>query len=242
VSQSGIAKQTFRPKEFDMRSVFLSSVLLPALIVLTLSPAVAQTGEQSPLLSLGNPGFAAPGANAPGQSASPQRNQADHVFLIQAAIGGLAEVQLAQLADQKSQNDGVRDFAEGMIRDHSQANEALSHLVQNGDAQPQLDAENRQVYGSLDTLTGPAFDIEYLRTQVQNHQRMALLAQYVIGSGADPGMRQFATDVLPNIFMHLVAARELLERVSAENPQIAAAPPRTVSGMPTPQTPRPLSN
>ena len=224
-----------------MRSVFLSPLLMPALIAFFPPLASAQTGQGPPSLSLGNPGFAAPGANSPGQSASVQPNQADHVFLIQAAIGGLAEVQLAQLAEQKSRDDGVRDFARRMIRDHSQANEALSRL-HGSNAQPQLDAEHRQVYGGLDGLTGPAFDIEYLRVQVQDHQRMAQLAEYEIGSGADPDVQQFAADVLPKIFMHLSAARALLERVSAQNPQIAAAPPRTVSGMPTPQTPRPLAN
>jgi putative membrane protein len=225
-----------------MPSVFLPSVLVPALIVLALSPAAAQTSERAPLLSLGNPGFAAPGANSPGQPASPQPNQADHVFLIQATLGGLAEVQLAQLADQKSRDDGVRDFARRMIREHSQANEMLSRLSHSGDAQPQLDSESRQVHSGLNSLSGPAFDVEYLRVQVQDHQRMAQLAEYEIGSGADPNVQQFAADVLPKIFMHLSAARDLLARVSAQNPQIAAAPPRSVSGMPTPHTPRPLSN
>jgi putative membrane protein len=164
------------------------------------------------------------------------------VFLIQAALGGLAEVQLAQLAEQHSQNDGVRDFARRMIRDHSQANETLGRLFHGTAAQPQLDTEHHQVYSGLSALSGPAFDIEYLRAQVQDHQRMAQMAEYEIGSGADPDVQQFAADVLPKIFMHLSAARDLLERVSAQNPQIAAAPPRSVSGMPTPQTPRPLSN
>ena len=230
-----------------MRFMFPSSALLSsALIVLSLGQAAAQTNEKPgrPSLSFGNPGFAAPGTDGPGQPPSPRPNQADHVFLMQAALGGLAEVRLAQLADQKSGNDDVRGFARRMIQSHSQANNELSKLVPGGNTSGQSlsDAEDRQVFSGLAALSGPEFDIEYLRVQVQAHQRMAQLAEYEIGSGADPNAQLFAADMLPNIFAHLLAARELLQRISAQNPQISAAPPRVVSGMPTPQTPRAISN
>jgi hypothetical protein len=66
--------------------------------------------------------------------------------------------------------------------------------------------------------------------------------QYEIGSGEDAQVRRFASDALPRLFVHLATARDLLDQISRQNPQIAAAPPTKVSGMPTPQTPRPLSN
>ncbi len=219
--------------------------LSSALIVVGPGLVTGQTnGPSSPSLSLGNPGFAAPGADAPGRPSSAQRNQADLVFLMQAALGGHAEIQLAQLADQKSRDDAVRDFARRMMKDHSQANSALGSLIHGGNptGEPQPDAESRQVYSGLNALTGPEFDIEYLRVQVQDHQRMAQLAEYEIGSGSDSEVRQFAADMLPKVFSHLSSARDLLQRVSAQNPKIAAAPPRTVTGMPAPQTPRSVSN
>jgi putative membrane protein len=109
-------------------------------------------------------------------------------------------------------------------------------------APDQLDAEHRHARNGLLSLSGPEFDIEYLRMQVQNHQRMAQLLQYEIGSGKDAQIRDFASGALPKVFVHLTMARELLDQVSRQNPQAAAEPPRKVSGMPTPQTPRPLSN
>jgi putative membrane protein len=218
-----------------MRLFPLLVFLSPAFIIL--GPGLA-TGQISPSLSLGNPGFAAPGRP------SSQRNQADLVFLMQAVFGGHAEIQLAQLADQKSQDDAVRDFARRTIQDHSQADSALRSLIQgdNPTSKLQPDAESRQVYSGLKALIGPEFDIEYLRVQVQDHQRMAQLAEYEIGSGADSEVQHFAAEMLPKIFSHLSSARDLLQRVSAQNPQIAAVPPRTVTGMPAPQTPRSVSN
>jgi putative membrane protein len=164
--------------------------------------------------------------------------------LIAAALGGLAEIDLAHLADQKTQNDRVREFARRMIEDHTPANMRLGSLAGADEIliPRQLDAEHRQVSDSLGTLTGPDFDIEYLRAQVQDHQRMVQLLEYEIGSGEDTELQQFAADMLPNIFKHLHLARDLLASVSAQNPSRAALPPHTVSGMPTPQTPRPPEN
>lgn len=227
-----------------MRRLFVSS----ALLLLASIPAIAQSTEKphTPTLSIGNPGFAAPGTKeqAPGVPAPHQTNVADQVFVIRATLGGAAEIELARLAEQKARNDGVREFARHMIRDHSRADDALSRLAEgNGIAVPEeLDAKQREIGDGLSRLSGPEFDIEYMRVQMQNHQRMAQLMEYVIGSGENPQVQGFAAATLPTVYMHLALARDLLDQISRQNPQVAAAPPSEVSGMPTPQTPRPLAN
>jgi putative membrane protein len=227
-----------------MRLLFVVS----ALMLLAMIPAIAQSTAQSntPTLGLYNPGFAAPGTKeqAPGVPAPHQPNVADQVFVIRATLGGAAEIELARLAEQRTGNDGVREFARHMFRDHSRADNTLSRLAErDGISVPEeLDEKHQHVRDGLSRLNGPEFDIEYLRLQVQNHQRMAQLMEYVIGSGEDAQVQAFAAATLPTVFKHLAMARALLEEVSRQNPQVAAAPPRAVSGMPTPQTPRPLSN
>jgi len=227
-----------------MRRLFVSS----ALMLLALTPAMAQSTEKP---TYPNPWDRQPGlcrtgdegAN-PGVLAPHLTNVPDPVFVIRATLGGAAEIELARLAEQKTRNDAVRDFARHMIRDHSQADNALSRLAE-ADGIPlpeEPDAKQREIRDGLSRLSGPEFDIEYLRVQVQNHQRMAQLMEYVIGSGEDAQVQGFAAATLPTVFKHLTMARDLLDRVSVQNPQVAAAPPRTVSGMPTPQTPRPLAN
>ena len=227
-----------------MRHLFVSS----ALTLLALTPSIAQSTEESnaPTLGIGNPGFAAPGTKeqAPGVPAPHQPNVPDQVFVIRATLGGAAEIELARLAEHKTRNDAVREFARHMFSDHSRADNTLSRLAErDGISVPEeLDAKHQHVRDGLSRLSGPEFDIEYLRVQVQNHQRMAQLMEYVIGSGEDAQVQAFATATLPKVFMHLAMARELLDQVSRQNPQVAAAPPRAVTGMPTPQTPRPVSN
>jgi len=227
-----------------MRRLFVSL----ASTLLALTPAIAQSTEKphAPTLSIGNPGFAAPGTKeqAPGVPAPHQTNAPDQVFVIRATLGGAAEIELARLAEQQTRSDAVREFARHMIRDHSRADSALSRLAEgNGIPVPEeLDAKQREISEGLSRLSGPEFDIEYLRVQVQNHQRMAQLMEYVIGSGENPQVQGFAAATLPTVYMHLALARDLLDQASRQNPQVAAAPPRLVSGMPTPQTPRPLAN
>jgi putative membrane protein len=227
-----------------MRLLFASS----ALMLLALTAAIAQSTQKphSAPPAIGNRGFAAPGTKeqAPGVSAPHQANLPDQAFVIRAARGGAAGIELARLAEQKTRSDPVRQFARQLIRDHSQANDALGKLAEEDGvtAPDQLDAEHRHVRDALGSLAGPEFDIEYLRMQVQNHQRMAQLLEYEIGSGADAQVRDFASGALPKVFVHLAMARDLLDQISRQNPQVAAAPPRKVSGMPAPQTPRASSN
>ena len=223
-----------------MRLPFVSS----ALTVLTLTSAIAQsTDKPHNPAPPHNPGFAAPGANErnPGATPAPhQANSADQVFIIDATRANHAETRLARLAEQNADSESVREFARQMIRGHKRTNDALNSLTE-GEGIPdsdQPDPERRQIYDALSNLSGPEFDIEYLRTQVQAHQRMAQLLQYEIGSGSDAEVQRFASGALPRIFIHLAKAQQLLDRVSVRNLQIAAAPPRKLSGMPTQQTPR----
>ena len=220
-----------------MRALLLSTTF--ALLV-SLTPAAAQVGDAKNL-GIGNPGGTTPGApqQAPAVPAPHQPNQADRMFIIAASLGGTAEVNLGKLAEQKTQNNSVKTFAQRMVHDHSDANAALAKLSEADHVVvDQPDPEHKQIYDGLSGLNGPEFDIEYLRAQVQDHQRAVQLLEYEIGSGEDADVQRLAAQLLPTVFMHLEMAKDILAQTSAQNPKIAAEPPK-VTGMPTPQTPRP---
>ncbi len=237
-----------------MRLAFTSS----ALTVLVLASALAQSPERPRVPAPSpNPGAAAPGAreqNAGGgrtqnDGATSPPHQAsldapDRTFLARVTRRGIAEVEMARLAEQKASSPAVREFARQMVMDHEQTNRSLRALAEGETpaAPDQADAEYRQARDALGRLSGAEFDIEFLRLQVQAHQRMATLMEYEIGSGRDAQVQRLASSTLPGIFTHLAIARQLLDQTSMQNPQIAGAPPRKVSGMPTPQTPRANAN
>src|SRR5690349_13091189 len=79
-----------------------------------------------------NPGGQQPSSNPSAtdqavttNSQSAALNPDDRSFVEKAAVGGKAEVELGQLALQKAQNDQVKQFAQRMVTDHSQANSEL---------------------------------------------------------------------------------------------------------------------
>ena len=63
-------------------------------------------------------------------SSSTALSSADREFIMKAADGGMAEVELGRLAVNKASNSDVKTFAQRMIDDHSKANDELKQLAQ----------------------------------------------------------------------------------------------------------------
>jgi putative membrane protein len=228
-----------------MRLAFIFPVAVTAM-----TAALAQTQPDRPRVPMPPLHPGAPGTNtAPGgregNAAMPPHpaaaNSPDQIFLSRAMRCGLAQVELARLAERKAASPSMREFARQMVMEYEQGNRRLRALAEGDGGGPEVDqpdAEQRQIHDALGRLSGAEFQIEYLRQQVQAHQRMATLMEYVIGSGTDAQVSRVASEGLPGVFTHLALAQQLLDQALMQNPQIAAAPPRILSGMPTPQTPR----
>ena len=194
-----------------------------SVVGLLAAPAVAQPGT-------GNPAGMAPGTRqaAPGMPAPNQTNQNDRLFVAAATIGGNAEVALGQLAEQKGRAQAVKDFGHQMAADHGQANQRLSQLA-NAANIPQpgdLDEEHKAMRAQLDKLSGPEFDLAYIRAQIGDHQKTAQLFEWEIGSGQDPQLKEFAAQTLPVVLRHLQMASALQYELTA------AASASTQSGSP----------
>src|SRR5579862_4252565 len=99
-------------------------LICSAAALLTVLPALAQQApgggmpsQQQPQAP-SNPSMQGPGGD-PGTVATPQQ-AGDQEFVSKALQGGDTEVQLGQLAQQKSQSEDVKQFAHKMVQDHSQ--------------------------------------------------------------------------------------------------------------------------
>src|SRR5579872_2657875 len=56
-------------------------------------------------------------------------SSADQKFIKEAAQGGMAEVELGQLAIQNASSEQVKKFGQRMVTDHSKANDQLKELA-----------------------------------------------------------------------------------------------------------------
>jgi len=133
---------------------------------------------------------------------------ADKTFATEAAHGGLAEVQMGELALQKASSPQVKEFAQRMVRDHTQANQDLMQLgkSENLTLPTQLDAKHKSEMDRLSAMSGNAFDAAYMQHMVQDHKKTVADFQKQAQSGSDPALKSFAQKYLPIIQQHLQMA------------------------------------
>ena len=123
--------------------------------------------------------------------------------------GGLAEVELGQLAAQKATSPQVKAFAERMVTDHSQANQDLMQVAKslNIDLPTQMDAKQKSEMERLRDMSGGAFDTAYMQRMVQDHKKDVSEFQKQAKSGTDPSLKGFAQKYLPTLQEHLQMAQ-----------------------------------
>jgi putative membrane protein len=144
----------------------------------------------------------------------------DQSFLKEAVAGGLAEVELGQLAAQKSSNPEVKKFAERMVTDHSKANDQLKEIVaQKGiDLPAEPSAKHKATKESLSKLQGDEFDKAYMSNMLSDHKKDVAAFRKESTEGKDPQLKEFATKTLPTLEDHLKEAESISPKVSAANP------------------------
>jgi putative membrane protein len=136
-------------------------------------------------------------------------SSSDRTFATEAAQGGLAEVELGQLAVQKATSPQVKQFAQRMVTDHSKANRDLEQLAksENLDLPTQVDAKQKSEMDRLRGMSGSAFDAAYMQQMVQDHQKDVSEFQKQAQSGGDPALKGFAQKYLPTLQQHLQMAQ-----------------------------------
>ena len=139
----------------------------------------------------------------------------DKEFVMTAAQGGMAEVNLGQMASSKTTNPDVKAFADRMVADHSKANDELKQLAQNkGMALPgNLDKESQQLADKLSKMTGKDFDKEYINDMVNDHEKVVNAFDKASKSATDPDLRAWTTKTLPTLQDHLRMAKEAQSKV-----------------------------
>lgn len=129
----------------------------------------------------------------------------DAVFAMKAAQGGMAEVQLGQLAAQKATSPDVKSFAQMMVDDHTKANDNLKSVAsQEGMTLPAApNAKDQALITKLQNESGAKFDHDYVKAMVKDHQEDVKEFQKESANGADPQIKNFASQTLPVLQTHL---------------------------------------
>jgi putative membrane protein len=153
----------------------------------------------------------------PESSPTPQKVD-DKKFLKQAAAGGLAEVELGKLAQQKASSDAVKQFGERMVTDHTKANDQLKEVAskENVAVPTTLDKKEQAHLDKLSKLSGPQFDKAYMKDQVKDHEKDVREFQEEAQNGTNPDIKQFASQTLPILQQHLDQAKSINKSAKTE--------------------------
>jgi putative membrane protein len=139
----------------------------------------------------------------------------DARFAKEAAQGGMAEVKLGQLAQEKGSSDSVKSFGKRMVDDHSKAGDKLKEVASRESITLPTDisAKDQAVYDRLSKLNGAAFDRAYARDMVKDHETDVAAFQKEANGGKDDSLKSFAAETLPTLQDHLKQAKEMMKTV-----------------------------
>ena len=136
-------------------------------------------------------------------------SHSDRKFVEDAAKGGMAEVALAKIAQQRASNPEVKQFAQRMEQDHSKANEQLRQLAEaKGVTMPGgPGAGAKHEESKLQKLSGDKFDREYMDYMVKDHKKDVKEFQKQAQKAKDPDVKSFAQQTAPTLEEHLQMAQ-----------------------------------
>lgn len=147
-------------------------------------------------------------ANAAGASTV---SEEESKFAVEAASGGMMEVQLGELAQQKASSKAVKDFGAMMVRDHSKANDELKALAANKNITlpPAPGEDHMDHIKKLSEKSGKEFDKDYINMMVDDHQEDIDNFEKCSKDAKDADLKAFADKTLPTLREHLAAAKKI---------------------------------
>ncbi|HEU4889620.1 MAG TPA: DUF4142 domain-containing protein [Thermoanaerobaculia bacterium] len=139
----------------------------------------------------------------------------DKEFVAMAGMGGLAEVQMGNLALQKASSADVKAFAQRMVTDHSKANAELAQFATaKGLALPtELADAPKAGYEHLNGLSGAEFDKAYMQHMVEDHEKDVAEFDKASTSATDADLKAWAGKTLPTLKEHLELAKTTARKV-----------------------------
>ncbi len=136
-------------------------------------------------------------------------------YVAQAAASDMFEIQSAKVAEGKSKQKNIREFASGMIKDHTKTSATLAAALDNAQRKiakpsPTLPTDKQAMIDQLKaTPRGAAFDQLYVSQQLQSHQQAWALHKGYATDGDDAALRQVAAGAVPVVESHLVELKGL---------------------------------
>ncbi|MEJ8801324.1 DUF4142 domain-containing protein [Pontibacter sp. H249] len=132
-------------------------------------------------------------------------------FMTKAASTGMLEVEAGKLAQEKAQNQEVKNYGQMMVTDHTDANSKLMSLAQQKNVMvpDSMSQDHMDQMQNLRDKTGADFDKAYMDLMVSSHEEAVSLFEDASNNIQDAEIQNFANTTLPKLRQHHERAQQL---------------------------------
>ncbi|WDZ84427.1 DUF4142 domain-containing protein [Micromonospora cathayae] len=185
----------------------------------------------------------APAAAA--QAAQPSTQDRQYLQAIHQV--NLAEIVTGKLAQQKGQNEQVKQLGGQFVTDHTQLDQQVQQIAKqlNVNLPGEPTADQQAVVNQLNNVSGAQFDKQWVTAELAGHVQAIQATQTEISQGSEQSVVQLAQDALPVLQMHYDSLVALAEELGVPVPQASASgtasPGASGTPAPAPSVSRPAS-
>jgi putative membrane protein len=126
-------------------------------------------------------------------------------FAVNAANGGMMEVELGKIAEDNASSARVKAFGAMMVKDHSDANNNLKGIASslNIALPDSVSKDSRKEIEDLKMKKGKEFDKAYVKMMVDDHKKDIAEFRKCADNCSDSTIKNFAYTTLPVLEKHL---------------------------------------
>lgn len=144
-------------------------------------------------------------AKAPSDAGDKVVTGGDLAFMNDAAPGGMAEVELGQMAAKQAQSNEVKQFGARMAADHTKAGDELKQLASQKKVTlpAEMTPKQKEAMEKLAQLKGADFDRAYVMEMVADHEKDVTAFDATAKGATDADVKNYAAKTLPTLKEHL---------------------------------------
>jgi putative membrane protein len=135
----------------------------------------------------------------------------DRDFAARAAQGGMAEVEMGNLAQQQGTSAQLKEYGRALVEDHTKLSNQLKDIAakENFMLPTEMTSDERKAVDRLSKLSGPEFDKEFAKESVSDHKKDIDEFSKQARSGQDEALKTFAANTIPVLEKHLNMAENV---------------------------------
>jgi putative membrane protein len=126
-------------------------------------------------------------------------------FAVDAANGGMMEVELGKVAQEKASNPRVKAFGEMMVKDHTEAGNNLKAIATtlNIALPDSVSNDTKKEIDKMKMKKGRDFDKAYVSMMLDDHKKDIAEFRKCADNCSDSTIKSFASNTLPVLVKHL---------------------------------------